>query len=77
MVFKVNNEFTVPLQISAVDTTVFVPSLHKGPIMDLAVTSHYLFGKGKASSTLKHLVAQFPPWTAVTYWTATYDSWII
>ncbi|KAJ8960218.1 hypothetical protein NQ318_003942 [Aromia moschata] len=50
---------------------------HSGPIMDFAVTSHYLFGPGKASDDLRNLVNKFPSWTAVTYWTASYESWII
>ncbi|KAL1493675.1 hypothetical protein ABEB36_009373 [Hypothenemus hampei] len=54
-----------------------IPSNHKGAIMDFAVTSHYLFGPGKASKDLKRFVSQFPSWSAVTYWTATYESWII
>lgn len=54
-----------------------IPPGHSGPIMDLAVTSHYLFGEGKASKDLKDLVSQFPSWAAVTYWTASYESWII
>ncbi|KAG5898671.1 hypothetical protein JTB14_030621 [Gonioctena quinquepunctata] len=43
---------------------------HDGPVMDIAVTSHYLFGPGKASKQLKNFVNQFPSWTTVTYWTA-------
>ncbi|XP_066142542.1 endoplasmic reticulum metallopeptidase 1-like isoform X2 [Euwallacea fornicatus] len=54
-----------------------IPSSHSGPIMDMAVTSHYLFGEGKASQDLKNFVNEFPDWTAVTYWTATYESWKI
>lgn len=54
-----------------------LPPGHQGPIMDFAVTSHYLFGQGKESKALKDLVAQFPTWTAVSYWTASYESWII
>lgn len=49
---------------------------HDGPILDLAVTSHYLFGPSKSTSSFKNFVKQFPPWTAVSYWTATYESWI-
>jgi len=45
--------------------------------MDFAVTSHYLFGEGKASKQFKQFVDQFPDWSAVTYWTATYESWVI
>ncbi|KAF7284418.1 hypothetical protein GWI33_022202 [Rhynchophorus ferrugineus] len=54
-----------------------VPSGHTGPIMDFAVTSHFLFGKGKTTRPLKELIDQFPNWTAVSYWTASYESWII
>lgn len=54
-----------------------VPKNHKGPIIDLAVNSHYLFGPGKVTKELKQLVNQFPSWTAVTHWTASYDSWKI
>ncbi|XP_018563035.1 endoplasmic reticulum metallopeptidase 1 isoform X1 [Anoplophora glabripennis] len=54
-----------------------IPGSHSGPVMDLAITSHYLFGPGKASHNLKKLVGQFPSWTAVTFWTASYESWIL
>ncbi|CAH1280027.1 unnamed protein product [Diabrotica balteata] len=54
-----------------------VPSEHKGPIMDLAVTSHYLFGPGKATKEFKKFINEFPSWTAINYWTASYESWII
>lgn len=53
------------------------PKNHKQPTMDLAVTSHYLFGPGKASKEFKHLINQFPSWTAINYWTASYESWIV
>lgn len=45
--------------------------------MDLAVTSHYLFGPGKMTNDLKRFIDKFPHWTAVTSWTASYESWII
>ncbi|XP_060528863.1 endoplasmic reticulum metallopeptidase 1-like [Cylas formicarius] len=54
-----------------------IPPDHIGPVMDLAVTSHYLFGKGKTSKHLSDLVVQFPSWSAVTYWTASYESWVV
>nr|XP_023012163.1 endoplasmic reticulum metallopeptidase 1-like [Leptinotarsa decemlineata] len=54
-----------------------IPEDHKGPTMDLAITSHYLFGPGKASKEFQHFVAQFPSWTTVTHWTASYESWIL
>ncbi|KAH1007293.1 hypothetical protein HUJ04_004549 [Dendroctonus ponderosae] len=54
-----------------------IPPDHHEAVMDFAVTSHYLFGEGKASEDLKQLVDQFPDWTAVNFWTATYESWII
>lgn len=54
-----------------------IPPSHSGPVMDFAVTSHYLFGEGKASKEFKQFVNQFPDWSAVTYWTATYESWVI
>lgn len=54
-----------------------IPKGHKGPIMDFAVTSHYLFGPGKTTKELTDFIRKFPNWTAVTSWTATYESWII
>ncbi|CAH1181734.1 unnamed protein product [Phyllotreta striolata] len=54
-----------------------VPKNHSGPTIDLAVTSHHLFGSGKVTKELGKLVSQFPSWTAVTHWTASYESWII
>ncbi|CAH0550191.1 unnamed protein product [Brassicogethes aeneus] len=54
-----------------------IPQNHKGPVMDFAVTSHYLFGPGKTTKALEKLVSQFPHWTAVTSWTASYESWIL
>lgn len=54
-----------------------IPKTHKGPILDLAVTSHYLFGPGQITKELRAFVNKFPSWTAVTSWTASYESWII
>ncbi|XP_050315595.1 endoplasmic reticulum metallopeptidase 1-like isoform X2 [Anthonomus grandis grandis] len=54
-----------------------VPNGHTGSIMDFAVTSHYLFGDGKASRDLKDFINQFPDWSAISYWTASYESWIL
>ncbi|KAJ8939085.1 hypothetical protein NQ314_011239 [Rhamnusium bicolor] len=54
-----------------------IPPNHSGPVMDFAVNSHYLFGPGKTSEDLNNLINQFPSWTAVTFWTASYESWIL
>lgn len=62
--FDVNLEFMVPKD-------------HEGHIIDLAVTSHYLFGNSKSSVSFKNFVKQFPPWTAVCYWSSTYESWLL
>ncbi|KAL0278689.1 UNVERIFIED_CONTAM: hypothetical protein PYX00_000439 [Menopon gallinae] len=46
-------------------------------IMDVAVISHYLHGPKKNDIGFKRMLAQFPPWTAVNSWTATYKSYIV
>ncbi|KAK9878534.1 hypothetical protein WA026_022431 [Henosepilachna vigintioctopunctata] len=52
-------------------------SNYKGHLMDIAVTTHHLFGDRKNSRPLNDLMKQFPSWTAVQTWTASYESWII
>ncbi|XP_025831142.1 endoplasmic reticulum metallopeptidase 1 isoform X2 [Agrilus planipennis] len=54
-----------------------VPENHEGPVMDIAVTAHYQFGPAKAGKTFEKFVKQFPVWTTINYWTATYESWVI
>ncbi|EFA07296.2 endoplasmic reticulum metallopeptidase 1 isoform X1 [Tribolium castaneum] len=54
-----------------------IPATHSGPVMDLAVSSQFLFEPGKSTKQFREFVAKFPSWTAVSYWTATYESWII
>ncbi|KAJ3647303.1 hypothetical protein Zmor_019187 [Zophobas morio] len=54
-----------------------VPVTHSGPIMDFAVSSQFLFEPGKSTKQFRDFVSKFPSWTAVSYWTATYESWII
>lgn len=52
-----------------------VPKEHTGPILDLALSSHFQFDY--TSPQFTKLMEQFPPWTAVTYWSANFESWII
>lgn len=46
-------------------------------VMDFALLSHFLHGPQKTGLDFKKLLAQFPPWTAVTSWTATYKSFVL
>lgn len=54
-----------------------VPTNHVGYIIDLATTTQFMFGPLKMSTDFKEFAKKFPPWTAVSAWSATYDSWKI
>lgn len=45
--------------------------------MDFALLGHILHGPKKTGLPFKKILAQFPPWTAVTSWTASYKSFIL
>ncbi|KRT84651.1 hypothetical protein AMK59_725, partial [Oryctes borbonicus] len=53
-----------------------VPKEHTGPIVDVAATGHYFFGPSKNTEDFRKIISQFPPWTAVTSWSASYESWV-
>ncbi|KAK6643611.1 hypothetical protein RUM43_005121 [Polyplax serrata] len=46
-------------------------------LMNLALTGHILHGPGKTNLHFTKMLAQFPSWTTVTAWTATYKSFIV
>lgn len=54
-----------------------IPSNYTGYVIDLAISTHNLFGEGKESKPLQKFISRFPPWTTVTSWTATYESWLL
>lgn len=54
-----------------------IPKTYNGPVFDFAVTSHYFFGPSKSTLLFRNFVKQFPSWTVVSYWTATYESWVL
>ncbi|XP_020289760.1 endoplasmic reticulum metallopeptidase 1-like [Pseudomyrmex gracilis] len=58
--------FSIMLNVSAVQ---------KGPYLTIALAGHFMHGEHQRSLRFKNFLAQFPPWTVVTPWTATYTSW--
>ncbi|XP_015429200.1 PREDICTED: endoplasmic reticulum metallopeptidase 1-like [Dufourea novaeangliae] len=52
-----------------------VPYVQKAPCLSVALGGHFLHGEHQKSLRFKRFLAQFPPWTVVTPWTATYTSW--
>lgn len=52
-----------------------VPKNHKGPILTIALAGHFLHGKNQRSSEFQTFLNQFPTWTVITPWTASYTSW--
>uniref|UniRef100_A0A1Y1MFR8 FXNA-like protease n=1 Tax=Photinus pyralis TaxID=7054 RepID=A0A1Y1MFR8_PHOPY len=51
-----------------------VPGNHSGAIMDFGIISHYQFEQ--VSPVFDNMIKRFPPWTAMTYWTSTVETWI-
>lgn len=58
--------FSIELNVSAVQ---------KGPCLSIAVLGHFLHGENQRSLRFKKFMAQFPSWTVITPWTASYKSW--
>ncbi|XP_022910899.1 endoplasmic reticulum metallopeptidase 1-like [Onthophagus taurus] len=55
-----------------------VPKGHQGPIVDLAVGGQYFFGSSKVSTKqFQEFLNKFPSWTAITSWSASYESWVL
>ncbi|KAK2579325.1 hypothetical protein KPH14_008277 [Odynerus spinipes] len=52
-----------------------VSSIQKVPSLSIALAGHTLHGKHQRSSRFKQFLSQFPSWTVITPWTATYTSW--
>ncbi|XP_017763460.1 PREDICTED: endoplasmic reticulum metallopeptidase 1-like [Eufriesea mexicana] len=52
-----------------------VNSMPKTPCLSIALGGHFLHGEHQTSLRFKRFLAQFPPWSVVTPWTATYTSW--
>lgn len=53
-----------------------VPDGWDKAVVDIALTSHFVHGPHQRSKPFKKLVQQFPAWTTVTGWQATYKSFI-
>lgn len=53
-----------------------VPDGWSDAVVDIALTSHFVHGPHQQSKPFKRLVQQFPAWTTVTGWQATYKSFI-
>ncbi|XP_067004414.2 endoplasmic reticulum metallopeptidase 1 [Anabrus simplex] len=43
--------------------------------IDIAVTSHFIHGQHQRNDQFSQFLAEFPQWTSLTAWTATYSSW--
>lgn len=52
-----------------------VSAVQKGPCLSVALAGHFMHGEHQRSLRFKNFLAQFPPWTVVTPWTASYTSW--
>nr|XP_012141016.1 PREDICTED: endoplasmic reticulum metallopeptidase 1-like [Megachile rotundata]XP_012141017.1 PREDICTED: endoplasmic reticulum metallopeptidase 1-like [Megachile rotundata]XP_012141018.1 PREDICTED: endoplasmic reticulum metallopeptidase 1-like [Megachile rotundata]XP_012141019.1 PREDICTED: endoplasmic reticulum metallopeptidase 1-like [Megachile rotundata] len=52
-----------------------VNNMPKTPCLSVALGGHFLHGEHQTSLRFKRFLAQFPSWTVVTPWTATYTSW--
>ncbi|XP_011872010.1 PREDICTED: endoplasmic reticulum metallopeptidase 1-like [Vollenhovia emeryi] len=52
-----------------------VSSVQKGPCLSIALAGHFLHGEHQRSLRFKKFLAQFPPWTVIAPWTASYKSW--
>ncbi|XP_012284730.1 endoplasmic reticulum metallopeptidase 1 isoform X2 [Orussus abietinus] len=51
------------------------PSGHRGPCLSIALAGHFLHGENQKSLRFKRFLSQFPSWTIVTPWTASYTLW--
>lgn len=52
-----------------------VSSVQKVPSLSIALAGHTLHGKYQRSVKFKEFLSQFPSWTVITPWTASYTSW--
>ena len=46
-------------------------------VVEIAVCGHIVHGEKKTSEKFLQFLHKFPEWTAVSAWTASYESWII
>ncbi|KAL6262629.1 hypothetical protein P5V15_005422 [Pogonomyrmex californicus] len=58
--------FSIELNVSAIQ---------KGPCLSIALAGHFLHGENQRSLRFKKFLAQFPSWTVIAPWTASYKSW--
>lgn len=80
---KWNDRETYFIYYSCVsDCTPYVFSLElnvtapqKVPYLSIALAGHFLHGEYQRSLRFKRFLSQFPSWTVITPWTATYTSW--
>ncbi|KAG7189889.1 hypothetical protein KM043_006060 [Ampulex compressa] len=52
-----------------------VSAAQKTPCLTIALAGHFLHGQRQKSARFQQFLDQFPSWTVVTPWTATYSSW--
>lgn len=52
------------------------PSRGQDSLVDVALCGHFIHGAHQMSVRLRRFLAQFPPWTVTSGWTATYKSYI-
>ncbi|EFN89465.1 Endoplasmic reticulum metallopeptidase 1, partial [Harpegnathos saltator] len=64
----------VPYTFS-IELSVFPDRMQKEPCLSIALAGHFLHGEYQRSLRFKTFLAQFPPWTVVSPWTATYTLW--
>ncbi|XP_063977133.1 endoplasmic reticulum metallopeptidase 1-like [Diachasmimorpha longicaudata] len=52
-----------------------VPEIHNDSLLTIALAGHFLHGENQKSKRFRSFLSQFPPWTVITPWTASYTSW--
>ncbi|KAG8034787.1 hypothetical protein G9C98_007863 [Cotesia typhae] len=52
-----------------------VPENNEEPILTIALAGHFLHGENQKSPKFEKFLKQFPSWTVITPWTASYTSW--
>lgn len=51
------------------------PENYKEPVLTIALAGHFLHGENQKSQKFEKFLKQFPSWTVITPWTASYTSW--
>ncbi|XP_011497152.1 PREDICTED: endoplasmic reticulum metallopeptidase 1-like [Ceratosolen solmsi marchali] len=52
-----------------------IPKNYNGQSLSIALAGHFLHGENQHSLKFKTFLSQFPTWSVITSWTASYTSW--